>query len=48
MTKADLIREVSQALKLLLKDADYIIEVAFASMVRSIRDGDKVLAAAGE
>jgi len=42
MTKADLIEEVSRVTELTRKDAEVIVEAIFDSVVRSLREGDKI------
>ena len=42
MTKADLIEEVSRAVELPRKEAGFIVDVIFGSMVKALRDDDKV------
>jgi integration host factor subunit beta len=42
MNKVDLVQEVSRVLELPLKEGEFIIETILDSMVRSIRDGEKV------
>jgi integration host factor subunit beta len=42
MTKAELIEEVSRAVEMSRKDAEVIVETIFASIVKSLRAGDKI------
>ena len=42
MTKADLIEEVSKVTETTRKDSEVIVEAIFDSVVRSLRDGDKI------
>src|SRR5437016_4294475 len=42
MTKADLIEEVSRLAELTRKDSEVIVETIFASVVHSLRVGDKI------
>ena len=42
MTKADLIKEVSQEVELTRKDAEVIVEAIFDSIVCSLRGDDKI------
>ncbi len=42
MTKADLIQEVSRVLEITRKDAAFIVEKIFDSIVRALRSSDKV------
>ncbi|MFB3922427.1 MAG: HU family DNA-binding protein [Terriglobia bacterium] len=42
MTKADLIENVSQAVELSRKDSEIIVETIFDSIVKSLRNGDKI------
>lgn len=42
MTKAELIEDVSQAAELSRKDSETIVETLFASIVSSLRNGDKI------
>src|SRR6202034_2312122 len=42
MTKADLIDEVSRLAELTRKDSEVIVETTFASVWRSLREGDKM------
>jgi integration host factor subunit beta len=42
MTKADLIEEVSRAAEMTRKDSEVIVEAIFASIVRTVRGGDKI------
>jgi integration host factor subunit beta len=42
MTKADLIDEVSSALKLTNKESDVIVQSIFGSMVKALRRGEKI------
>jgi integration host factor subunit beta len=42
MTKADLIDEVSRLVELTRKESEVIVEVIFDSIVRSLRNGDKI------
>ena len=42
MTKADLIEEVSRVTEMTRKDSEVIVEAIFDSVVRSLRDGDKI------
>jgi integration host factor subunit beta len=42
MTKADLIEEVSRVVEMTRKDSEVIVEAIFASVVRSLRSGDKI------
>lgn len=42
MTKADLIEEVSRVVEVTRKESEIIVETIFESVVKSLRDGDKV------
>jgi integration host factor subunit beta len=42
MTKADLIEEVSKVVEMTRKDSEVIVEAIFESIVKSLRDGDKI------
>ncbi len=42
MTKADLIEEVAQAAEVTRKDGEKIVEAILASIVQSLRAGDKI------
>lgn len=42
MTKADLIEEVSRVVEMTRKESEVIVEAIFDSVVRSLRDGDKI------
>lgn len=42
MTKADLIEEVSRIVEMTRKDSEVIVEVIFDSVVKSLRNGDKI------
>jgi integration host factor subunit beta len=42
MTKADLIEEVSRVVEMTRKDSEVIVESIFDSIVRSLRNGDKI------
>ena len=42
MTKADLIEEVSRLADLTRKDSEIIVETLFASVVQSLRAGEKI------
>lgn len=42
MTKADLIEEVSKVTEMTRKDSEVIVEAIFDSVVRSLREGDKI------
>jgi integration host factor subunit beta len=42
MTKADLIEEVSRVVEMTRKDSEVIVEAIFDSIVRSLRQGDKI------
>lgn len=42
MTKADLIEDVSQAVEMSRKDSEIIVETIFESIIRSLRNGDKI------
>lgn len=42
MTKAELIEEVSRVVEMTRKDSEVIVEAIFDSIVRSLRDGDKI------
>ena len=42
MTKAELIEDVSRAAELSRKDSESIVETIFDSIVKSLRDGDKI------
>ncbi|MGQ9634781.1 MAG: HU family DNA-binding protein [Bryobacteraceae bacterium] len=42
MTKADLIDEVSRLVDLTRKESEVIVEVIFDSIVKSLRNGDKI------
>jgi integration host factor subunit beta len=42
MTKADLIEEVSKVVEMTRKESEVIVESIFESIVKSLRDGDKI------
>ncbi len=42
MTKADLIEEVSRVVEMTRKESEVIVETIFESIVRALRNGDKV------
>jgi integration host factor subunit beta len=42
MTKADLIDEVSRVVEMTRKDSEVIVDTIFESIVRSLREGDKI------
>ncbi|MBM3785227.1 MAG: integration host factor subunit beta [Acidobacteria bacterium] len=42
MTKADLIEEVSKVTELTRKDSEVIVEAIFDSIVRTLREGEKI------
>jgi len=42
MTKTELIEEVSRAVEMTQKDSEVIVEVILNSVVRALRDGDKI------
>lgn len=42
MTKADLVEEISRALEATRKDAEFVVETIFESIVSALRRGDKV------
>jgi len=42
MTKADLVEEVARVVEVTRKDAEVIVETVFNSVVKSLRNGDKV------
>ena len=42
MTKVELIEDVSHAVEMTRKDSEVIIEAIFDSVVRALRDGDKI------
>jgi integration host factor subunit beta len=42
MTKADLIKDVSQAVEMSGKDAEVIVDTIFENIVKSLRGGDKI------
>ena len=42
MTKADLIEEVARVVEVTRKDAEVIVEGIFSSIVKSLRNGDKI------
>jgi integration host factor subunit beta len=42
MTKADLIEEVSRVVEVTRKESEVSVETIFESVVKSLRDGDKV------
>ncbi|MEJ5368270.1 MAG: HU family DNA-binding protein [Bryobacteraceae bacterium] len=42
MTKADLIEEVSRVCEFTRKDSEVIVEAIFDSVVRALREGDKI------
>ena len=42
MTKADLIEEVSKVTEMTRKDSEVIVEAIFDSVIRSLREGDKI------
>ena len=42
MTKADLIDEVSRVVEVTRKDSEVILEAIFDSVVRALRNGDKI------
>lgn len=42
MTKADLIEEVSRVVEMTRKDSEVIVEAIFDSVVKSLRNGEKI------
>jgi integration host factor subunit beta len=42
MTKADLIEEISRVCEFTRKDSEVIVEAIFDSVVRALREGDKI------
>ena len=42
MTKADLLEEVARVVEVTRKESEVIVETIFDSMVKSVRNGDKV------
>ena len=42
MTKAELIEEVSRVIEMTRKDSEVIVESIFDSVVRALRNGDKI------
>jgi len=42
MTKADLIEEVSRVVEFTRKEAEVIVEAIFSSVVKSLKEGDKI------
>lgn len=42
MTKADLIEEVSRVVEFTRKESEVIVEAIFDSVVKALRDGDKI------
>jgi integration host factor subunit beta len=42
MTKADLIEEVAKVVEMTRKDSEVIVEAIFDSVVKSLRNGDKI------
>ena|SRR5215471_8918348 len=42
MTKAELIEEVSRVVEMTRKDSEVIVEAIFDSVVRALRNGDKI------
>ena len=42
MTKADLVEEVSRVVEVTRKDSEVIVETIFESIVRSLRNGEKI------
>src|SRR5713226_10263682 len=42
MTKADLIEDVSRAIEMSRKDSEVIVETVFESIVKSLRNGEKI------
>ena len=42
MTKAELIEEVSRVVEMTRKESEVIVEAIFDSIVRSLRNGDKI------
>ena len=42
MTKADLIKDVAQAVEMSGKDAEVIVDTIFENIVKSLRGGDKI------
>ena len=42
MTKADLIEEVSRVVEMTRKESEVIVETIFDSIVKSLRNGDKI------
>lgn len=42
MTKADLIEEISRVCEFARKDSEVIVEAIFDSVVRALREGDKI------
>jgi integration host factor subunit beta len=42
MTKADLVEEVSKVTELTRKDSEVIVDTLFESVIKALRDGDKL------
>jgi integration host factor subunit beta len=42
MTKTEVIEEVSRAVEMTRKDSEVIVEVIFNSVVRALRDGERI------
>jgi integration host factor subunit beta len=42
MTKADLVEEVSRVTELTRKDSEVIVDTLFESVIKALRDGDKL------
>lgn len=42
MTKADLVEEVSRVVEMTRRESEYIVEAIFESIVKSLREGDKI------
>ena len=42
MTKADLIEEVARVVEMTRKEAEVIVEAIFGSVVRALKNGDKI------
>lgn len=42
MTKADLVEEVSKVTELTRKDAEVIVDTLFESVIKALREGDKL------
>jgi integration host factor subunit beta len=42
MTKAELVEEVSRAIEVTRKDSEVVVETIFDSIVKALRNGDKI------